>query len=178
MAVQTITYDNKVALNVNPDIADVNKVTDNDMNEIKSVVNNNANNIGDLSNLTTPTTTNLVGAINSIVESGSNTNGTYIKYADGTMICTKIINAVTSITNTWGSLYESGDVDLGDFPETFISKPIISVTNASDVGAGAMIEAVFGVSTTSAGQCWLCRGTPRASTVPYMLNIIAIGKWK
>lgn len=45
MAVQTIQYQNKVALNTNPDIADINKVTDNDMNEIKSVVNNNANEI-------------------------------------------------------------------------------------------------------------------------------------
>ena len=42
MAIQTIQYQNKVALNTNPEIADINKVTDNDMNEIKSVVNNNA----------------------------------------------------------------------------------------------------------------------------------------
>ena len=43
MAIQTITYDNKTALNANVDIPNINKVTDNDMNEIKSVVNNNAN---------------------------------------------------------------------------------------------------------------------------------------
>ena len=42
MAVQTLTYDNKQFLNQNSDIADVNKVNDTDMNEIKSVVNNNA----------------------------------------------------------------------------------------------------------------------------------------
>jgi hypothetical protein len=43
MAVQTITYDDKSYLNQNSDIADVNKVNDTDMNEIKTVVNNNAN---------------------------------------------------------------------------------------------------------------------------------------
>lgn len=37
-----ITYQDKVALNENPDIADINKVTDSDMNEIKSVVNTNS----------------------------------------------------------------------------------------------------------------------------------------
>lgn len=37
-----ITYQNKVALNENPEIADINKVTDDDMNEIKSVVNGNS----------------------------------------------------------------------------------------------------------------------------------------
>lgn len=36
-----ITYANKVALNENAEISDINKVTDNDMNEIKTVVNNN-----------------------------------------------------------------------------------------------------------------------------------------
>ena len=39
-----ITYTNKVALNENPEIAAINKVSDDDMNEIKSVVNDNYNN--------------------------------------------------------------------------------------------------------------------------------------
>ena len=34
-----ITYNDKVALNVNPDIANENKVNATDMNEIKSVIN-------------------------------------------------------------------------------------------------------------------------------------------
>ncbi len=42
MAVQTITYDDKQYLNQNADIPATNKVQDTDMNEIKSVVNNNA----------------------------------------------------------------------------------------------------------------------------------------
>lgn len=36
-----ITYANKVAINENPEISDINKITDSDMNEIKNVVNNN-----------------------------------------------------------------------------------------------------------------------------------------
>lgn len=36
-----LTYENKVAINENADIPDINKVTDSDMNEIKNVVNNN-----------------------------------------------------------------------------------------------------------------------------------------
>lgn len=46
--VTTITYNNKVAINENPNIADVNKVKDDDMNEIKSVVNNNATELSNL----------------------------------------------------------------------------------------------------------------------------------
>lgn len=113
-----------------------------------------------------------------IVESGSNDNGSWIKYSDGTMICTKTTSIITPITSPWGALYESGDVILGQFPQAFISNPRVSVTNNSSSGAGALIEAVFSVTTTSAGKCWLCRGTSRDSQTPYVLDIIAIGRWK
>ena len=71
MAVQTITYDNKVALNENPSVADINKVTDDDMNEIKSVVNNNAS---ETSTNTTNITTNTTKITNLQTYSTSETN--------------------------------------------------------------------------------------------------------
>ena len=56
MAVQTITYGDKSYLNQNADIPATNKVQDTDMNEIKSVVNNNATetntNTTNISNIT------------------------------------------------------------------------------------------------------------------------------
>jgi hypothetical protein len=52
MAIQKIEYQNKVSIESLPDVAEINKVTDQNMNEIKSVVNNNADyvveQIGDL----------------------------------------------------------------------------------------------------------------------------------
>ena len=64
-----ITYDDKVTLNEQPSIADVNKVTDDDMNEIKSVVNTNDDNVGTLSSLKTNIKTSTVNAINELVDS-------------------------------------------------------------------------------------------------------------
>ena len=61
-----ITYENKVALNVNSDIADVNKCNASDLNEIKNVVNTNDDNMGLLSNLNTTNKSNLVSAINEV----------------------------------------------------------------------------------------------------------------
>lgn len=75
-----ITYENKVALNVNSDIADVNKCNATDLNEIKNVVNENDDNtitntndiaknaakIGTLSNLNTTNKNNLVSSINEV----------------------------------------------------------------------------------------------------------------
>lgn len=63
---QTINYTNKSALNENADIADINKCNAVDMNEIKTVVNSNASECGDASNLNTTTTTSLVDAINEV----------------------------------------------------------------------------------------------------------------
>ena len=65
-----ITYADKVALNTNSQIADINKTTASDMNEIKSVVNENDDNVGNLSNLNTTNKSSLVGAINELTEKG------------------------------------------------------------------------------------------------------------
>ena len=61
-----ITYENKVALNVNSDIADINKCNASDLNEIKEVVNTNDDNIGELSNLNTTNKSSMVNAINEV----------------------------------------------------------------------------------------------------------------
>lgn len=59
-----ITYANKVAINENAEIPNINKVTDSDMNEIKAVVNNNDDELitinTKLTNLITYSTTETV----------------------------------------------------------------------------------------------------------------------
>lgn len=63
----TITYSNKSFLNQNPSVPNVNKVTDNDMNEIKTTVNTNYNEVGNITNLTTTDKSSIVNSINEIV---------------------------------------------------------------------------------------------------------------
>lgn len=156
MAIQTIGYQNKVALNTNPDIADINKVTDNDMNEIKTVVNNNAN------------------ELNNIIESGSNANGSWIKYADGTMLCWKTYTFTNlAFSKAWGSFYETAYQEFGATPQTFISTPTIFANNGN--GAMAGIEGLNNTST-SFGTAQLYR--PVSGTASGSINLLAIGKWK
>ena len=64
MAISQITYATKSDINTSSTPA-ANKVVASDLNEIKTVVNGNATNIGDISQLTT-TSTNLVGAVNEL----------------------------------------------------------------------------------------------------------------
>lgn len=100
-----ITYENKVALNVNSDIADVNKCNATDLNEIKNVVNENDDNtitntnnitknaakIGTLSSLNTTSKNNLVSAINEVNANANNLKPVQLYSYTGT-------NKQTSIT--------------------------------------------------------------------------------
>ena len=103
-----ITYTNKSTLNPQPSIANENKVTSNDMNEIKSVVNENDDNIGNLSNLKTTTKTSVVDSINELVDTQLysttevKTNKVWI---DGKPIYRKVI------TGTLPAISGSGSVD-------------------------------------------------------------------
>lgn len=61
-----ITYEDKADLVVDTGIDEVFKVTASDMNEIKNVVNGNAEDVGDISTLTTTDKTSVVSAINEL----------------------------------------------------------------------------------------------------------------
>ncbi len=62
-----ITYENKEYLNENADIPAMRKVSDNDMNEIKNIVNGNDDNVGDLNDLETGEKNSIVSSINWLV---------------------------------------------------------------------------------------------------------------
>ena len=180
-----ITYENKVALNVNSDIADVNKCNATDLNEIKNVVNtnddnitNNSNAIGNLSSLNTTSKNNLVSAINEIVvESGTNTNGSWLKYANGIMICIKKIKFTNVIIDkAWGSVYETANVvNFGNYAQEFIEIPSVSIDLAD--GSTCFCESFSGRTKKSIGSTWLWKPAVEADGT-MTFDIIAIGKWK
>ena len=122
--------------------------------------------------------------INGIVESGSNENGNWIKYNDGTMICTatKLFENV-SVTNSWGNLYETSELSLGNFPQPFISTPVglncIMIANANTNGKGSagFVEYIAQTTNTYWGKTAIVK--PVSSAVSNIgLSLIAIGKWK
>lgn len=160
MAIKTITYANKTALNTNADIPNINKVTDNDMNEIKEVVNNNATMLGN------------------IIESGSNANGTYIKYDNGAMVCFKTVEGTAQITEQYyGYLYHTPEgkyFNLGDYAMPFIERPICSITFRG--GNPQWIGAIKNQSATHAGDLHIL--SPNSKTAGTYYDVIAWGKWK
>ena len=181
-----IGFADKVALNENASIPDINKCKASDMNEIKQVVNENDDNVGNLTNLVTPNKNNIVGAINSVVENGTNNNGSWIKFADGTMICkfTQIINV--AVNTAWGSLY-GGKCTVHDYPQEFIDIPETSLTlvanNTADGGNYAGWIGTNGgtddirPTNKNIGNFNIIRPTTTNNGY-YKVQVIAIGKWK
>lgn len=122
-----ITYTNKVALNPQPSIADENKVTDSDMNEIKSSVNTLYDNQGDLSSLQTTTKTDLVSAINETITYSTTEQriGTWI---NGKPLYRKVIKYTGNISDGMDINYDISNVDYMD-----IKSAVYDATNQSNV---------------------------------------------
>lgn len=72
-----------------------------------------------------------------IIESGSNANGTYIKFADGTMICTGSKLITMDCVKAWGNMYETAAMDFLPYPMAFTSVSHVAYTN---IGQAAFIE--------------------------------------
>lgn len=93
MALQNITYSNKSTMNENASVPAVNKCQASDMNEIKTVVNNNANAIVDY-----------------VIENDSNTNWKWRKWASGRVELTGSINYTgITVTTAAGGIYGVSD---------------------------------------------------------------------
>ena len=114
-----------------------------------------------------------------VFESGTNSNGTYIKYTDGTMICTKrFIQQNVKLTNSWYSLFTNENdtrIDLGNYAATFIEEPVVNITYMG--GNGCWLINNNGHSASSPGKVQLCTVSSRTIGT-CILDITAKGKWK
>ena len=117
--------------------------------------------------------------LDTIVESGSNSNGEYTKYSDGTMICTKrVIKQNVKLTNSWYSLFNNENdtsIDLGSYAATFIEEPVVSITYMG--GNGCWLINNNGHSASSPGKVQLCTVSSRTIGT-CILDITAKGRWK
>ena len=106
-----------------------------------------------------------------IFESGSNANGKYVKFADGTMVCYGQFEVLGS-SYAYGALYRTNFNSPVTFPVEFTLPPQISITTTNVVGIIGEAE----ILTTGIDYLVVLR----ADSYNYTFNIdyIAIGKWK
>lgn len=113
-----------------------------------------------------------------IVDSYLEDDSGYIKFYDGTLICTqRIVFDDLDINTEWGSMYESAELDLGQYKETFIEVPKVTLSIGAGSNAGAFIEGLWNAGTSSVGKTYLCRPTSYSSGT-YVIQVLAIGRWK
>ena len=107
-------------------------------------------------------------------EKGTNANGVYIKFSDGTMICYGRVplNAL-NMQSAWGSLFISAKLPT-TFPATFFAPPVVSVTMENLTGDGAiwMNES----SDVGSFNGRFVRGV--ALTFTGTMGWMAVGRWK
>ena len=175
-----INYTDKVTLNENPNVADVNKVKATDLNEIKNVVNANDDNVGDLADLKTTDISSVVNAVNELVdkvnyEISTSGNWTIKKYDNGyvEMWLNEVANRTTSI-------YANTPIYFGTYKFTF---PITLV------GIPLGINAISRAGSTLTGMCiaditatnvsiFLESFGSAISNKPVRSYIYVLGKWK
>lgn len=107
------------------------------------------------------------------VERGSNNNGNYIKYSDGTLICYNTIYMTKSLTSAFeGAYFEaSGDIN---YPISFVSGPTITVTLQCQ---NALLSHTIVNSYADRFGLYLWKTQSKAN-LNINVNYIAIGRWK
>lgn len=115
---------------------------------------------------------------NPIVESGSNSDGEYIKFYDGTLICTKRCTGTVNINEIWGNLYDSGEngISFGNYPMSFSSFDGLRLSINFIGGNGCWIEGISNKSKSYIGDVVFCSATSKS--VNYVVDVMAIGRWK
>mgnify|MGYP000169714465 CR=1 FL=1 len=114
-------------------------------------------------------------ASGAIIERGSNANGEYVKYADGTMICTSSFSATDqSIGTSYGGLLFTGNRSC-NFPSVFISPPVCQANGVFYDQASWVV--VTNTTNTHTGFL-LVDVTSRPAGPNVQFSIFAIGRWK
>ena len=124
--------------------------------------------------------TNILGTVSqtageptgAIIESDSNANGEYVRYADGTQVCwhRDATNRATNVNPT-GSYWRTAGFTY-TFPMAFVSTPVVSGTTheATTDAVSALVRDV--TATTCNVRGW---GVNSAQSVQH--GYIAVGRW-
>lgn len=108
-----------------------------------------------------------------IIERGSNANGDYVRWADGTQICSATFNYGAVSVEAVGNIFADSVARTWNFPAIFSAPPTVSVTGASQSN-----QFTWGSSNSPTNSLVLFRllsHSPGPVTLAACLT--AIGRW-
>ena len=104
-----------------------------------------------------------------LIEYGSNANGEYIRWADGTQVCIKLYSGLGPISTGLGSIFVSSSISLGAMPAAF-----------SSLDCGRSFAIRYGGNsawiTSDGSSFWLNRSVSSALT-DYSVVATFVGRW-
>ena len=136
--------------------------------------------VAEVVNAQTESDTNVYSCnyINGIIKSGSNSNGNWIKFEDGTMITYQEIEVEIACNTAWGNLFVGNYTTAINFPQTFKELPKVLIDLKLKAGACFKVEWEVPIITTSSYKnIGIGRGTT-SDAVGLTITLYAIGKWK
>ncbi len=107
-----------------------------------------------------------------MIEKGSNSNGMWVKYPDGTMICYAEYTA--TISSSYGGTYYAGG---WHFPLAFIEIPVV-LFSAKTYPYGLVALDDFSTSVTGNFTIQSVSTTPTLNSSTITFSMCAIGRWK
>lgn len=110
-----------------------------------------------------------------VTVTGSNANGYYIKFSDGTMICygRKPLNTL-AMTWAWGAFYTSSDITTS-YPVSFVGQPASVSVNMENTTADIAVW-LNGLSSNTSFTGYFSRG--QSGTFNCTMAWMAVGRWK
>lgn len=105
----------------------------------------------------------------SVIERGSNANGEYVRFADGTQICAVTATAIVDVTRASGGGFRSGSGAAITFPATFAVAPRASGGTTNN----AVWNTYGAITTTNA----IVFGNSLSSQTGVSANLLAFGRW-
>ena len=106
----------------------------------------------------------------SILEKGSDANGEYVRYADGTQICWNYAAGNLAANDATGSLFRTAATTTWTFPVAFIAAPV--VTGSTDTSVRWVS---VGTATTTNAVFRHYAAITSATTIG--TTLMAIGRW-
>lgn len=112
-----------------------------------------------------------------IIESGSNANGEYVKYADGTMICAKSYSFTSGGGESiGGSLFRTGHGSPLSFPVVFSGLPKLSFALRNEGSVFTHWIGDFNPASNSSYRVELI-GTSATTPPDLTISMLAFGRW-
>lgn len=147
--------------------------------------NENSKAVGDLSKVVLENADLLksqgvrLDSVGQIVESGSNANGNYVRFADGTQICSGSYSSSIANDDTYtrGGLTLYRQDKSWTFPSLFISTPAVMCSAQQNIFSEGLM---FNISPLSSSSC-VIRIISMSSFASYAnlsTHVLAIGRWK